>query len=64
MSDITNQMKKWISLFGKDYTNRNSLTLREMDQIYKKNYGITRTELNKLFLDNLDRSIKELSPKL
>ena len=60
MYDITDQMKKWISLFGKDYTNRNSLTLREMDQIYKKNYGVTRTELNKLFLDNLDRSIKIL----
>ncbi len=56
----TFQMKKWEQEFGKEYTDRNNYTVSAMDMLYKKNYGITRTGLNKLFLGNLDRSIKIL----
>lgn len=53
-------MKKWKTEFGKKYTDRNALTLEEMDKLYKKNYGITRTKLNNEFLGELDRSVRIL----
>ena len=56
----TKQLKAWRGKFGEDYTDRNSLKLKDVDGHYLKNYGITRTELNKEFLNNLNRSIKIL----
>lgn len=53
-------MEVWDGEFGKKYTNRNDLTLEEMEQLTEKNYGYTRTELNNEFIGNLDRSIKIL----
>jgi pseudaminic acid biosynthesis-associated methylase len=46
--------------FGKEYTDRNAHTLEELDELYRKNYGISDTELNREFLGDLDRSIKIL----
>jgi pseudaminic acid biosynthesis-associated methylase len=46
--------------FGKQYTDRNTLSLEEMEALYQRNYGMSRTELNELFLADLDRSIKIL----
>ena len=46
--------------FGNEYTDRNALTLEEMDRSYKRNYGITRTELNQAFVGDLDRSLRIL----
>lgn len=60
MAKKTEQMEKWAGQFGKEYTDRNALSLEEMEALYKRNYGITRTELNERFLGNLDRSIKIL----
>ena len=60
MSEITEQMKEWRDDFGKEYTDRNAVTLDEMDELYRKNYGITRTELNNLFIGKLDRAVKVL----
>ena len=31
-----------------------------MEELYTRNYGLTRTELNRRFLDNLDRSMRIL----
>lgn len=56
----TKQIKKWMDQFGDNYTDRNALTLEKMNLLYKKNYGLSRTKLNKIFLRNLDRSIKIL----
>lgn len=56
MSDITEQARNWMDTFGNEYTDRNALTLEEMDRSYKRNYGITRTELNQAFVGDLDRS--------
>jgi len=53
-------MKEWREDFGEEYTDRNALTLNEMNKLYKKNYGITRTELNNLFIGKLDRTVKVL----
>lgn len=46
---MTEQMKKWDGKFGKEYTKRN------IDA--KNNYSISRSKLNKLFLDGLDKNI-------
>jgi pseudaminic acid biosynthesis-associated methylase len=50
----------WRGAFGKEYTDRNALTLEQMDELYKKNYGVSRTKLNEVFLGDLDRSAKIL----
>ena len=60
MSKITKQMEKWAGEFGKEYTDRNALTLEEMERLYQKNYGVTRTEMNLEFIGDLGRSIRIL----
>lgn len=60
MSKITNQMSAWSGAFGKEYTDRNALSFEEMEAIYKRMYGVTRTELNERFLDGTDRSARIL----
>lgn len=56
----TKQLGEWLGDFGKKYTDRNSLSWRELNKLYKVNYGRTRTELNNEFLGKMDRSIKIL----
>lgn len=60
MPEITDQMQAWMGEFGKEYTERNVLTLEEMELLYKKQYGVTRTEMNSKFIGDLDRDIKVL----
>ncbi len=60
MSKITKQMDVWSSAFGKEYTDRNALSFEEMEAMYKRIYGVTRTELNQRFLDGMDRSARIL----
>lgn len=40
----------WQGEFGKEYTDRNRV---DFDELYARNYGISRTELNTEFLGNL-----------
>ena len=54
------QSETWKGKFGKDYTDRNVVTLEEIDRLYEKNHGVTRTELNEAFVGDLDRSVKIL----
>jgi len=54
------QMKMWSADFGKSYTDRNPKNIAEMDELYIKNFGITRTQLNIEFLNHLNRDIKIL----
>lgn len=56
----TRQMQEWAGEFGIEYTNRNSMSLQETDLMYKELYGFTRSEINSMFLDNLDRGMKIL----
>ncbi|MFA5238566.1 MAG: pseudaminic acid biosynthesis-associated methylase [Phycisphaerae bacterium] len=56
----TKQASVWEGQFGKEYTDRNTLTPPQLDQLYKRNYGVSRTELNVEFVDSFDRSIKIL----
>jgi len=54
------QTKEWAGDFGQEYTDRNAITVKEMNSLYKQQYGINRSELNALFLGRLNRSIKIL----
>ena len=56
----TSQLQRWNKIFGKEYTDRNKYTVSQLDKMYKKTYGITRTELNSQFIGKLDREIKIL----
>src|SRR3989338_5550928 len=63
MAKITFQEKTWAGSFGKKYTGdtaKNPKTLKDTDKLYIQMYGITKTQLNKEFFGNLDRSIKIL----
>lgn len=60
MHNLTEQASKWSGDFGREYTERNPQSIEEMEELYTRNYGLTRTELNQRFLDNLDRSMRIL----
>jgi pseudaminic acid biosynthesis-associated methylase len=60
MAPVSYQLKKWQGDFGKKYTNRNALTLSALEKLYKDRYGSTRTEMNRMFLGKMDRSIRIL----
>ncbi len=56
----TEQMQEWSGEFGKQYTDRNFMTLNEMEDLWISNYGFTRTQMNKKFLENLPFDMKIL----
>jgi pseudaminic acid biosynthesis-associated methylase len=60
MNEVTEQISKWRGSFGQEYTDRNPQTLQEMEDLYRKNYGFTRSELNRRFLDDMDRAMRIL----
>lgn len=56
----THQVSKWTGKFGREYTRRNSLTLPELDILYEKNYGVTRSQLNQRFLNDVPTNARIL----
>lgn len=54
------QEKKWTGRFGEGYVQRNPSGIEDMNRLYRKNFGITRTELNNEFLKGINRSSKIL----
>lgn len=46
--------------FSKEYTDRNAITLVELNEMYRKNFGIYRNDLNNLFVNDMNRDIKIL----
>src|SRR5688500_2777782 len=51
----TKQIETWSSDFGREYTDRNPHTAREMDEYYQTDFGVLRSKLNKDFLADLSR---------
>lgn len=49
----TPQLTAWRADFGRAYTDRNLVTAEEMDLLWKKNFGFTRTQLNQRFLSSI-----------
>jgi pseudaminic acid biosynthesis-associated methylase len=60
MDKFTSQMEIWAGQFGREYTERNPLSLPELEKVYKDLYGITRTEMNTRFIGDLNRDTKVL----
>ena len=60
MTKYTKQMKAWGQDFGKEYTDRNALTLDQLDDLYVKSLGIKRVDLNQEFIGNLSRDLRIL----
>ena len=60
MSKFTKQMAEWAGDFGREYTDRNALSLPELDLLYRGYFGITRTEMNSDFIGDFDRDMKVL----
>lgn len=55
-----NQISEWDGKFGKAYTDRNNLSAAQLDALYRKNFGITKTQMNKEFLAGLDADARIL----
>lgn len=51
----TAQMQVWQGEFGRAYTDRNTLDVEDMNALWFANYGITRREINQLFLQDIPK---------
>jgi pseudaminic acid biosynthesis-associated methylase len=60
MDRSNEQIHKWSSGFGKAYTDRNALTVEQMDKRSVQQLGVSRSELYKTFLGQIDHSIRIL----
>ena len=58
MEKKTDQMEKWAGQFGRNYTDRNPSSLTELEQLYRRNYGITRMQMNTLFLGDMPKTLE------
>lgn len=56
----TSQLLEWRGDFGKHYTDRNSLTAKQVDALWVRNYGVSRTELNRRFLKFISKDARIL----
>ncbi len=56
----TTQTEAWSGDFGASYTDRNPCTADDMDALYRKNFGLTRSELNREFIGGMDRASRIL----
>jgi len=62
MDNLTNQMKTWGGGFGKEYTDRNVRTLKQVAASYAERYGegVTPTKLKGEFIGHFSRSMRIL----
>jgi len=60
MVNLSAQLEKWKGAFGRAYTDRNIFSPSELDKLYKNKFGITRGQLNRLFLSRMNRSSRIL----
>jgi len=60
MDKNTDQINVWCGQFGKEYTDRNSPSLEDMEKYYITNFGISKTEMNRKFIGDMSRDIKIL----
>jgi pseudaminic acid biosynthesis-associated methylase len=56
----TPQKQRWSGDFGRDYTDRNTLSGAQVDALYQANYGVPRRELNETFLLDIPRHARIL----
>jgi pseudaminic acid biosynthesis-associated methylase len=51
----TEQAVVWKSDFGREYTDRNTLDVDSLDQLHRRNYGISKREINESFLRDIPK---------
>ena len=51
----TAQTATWKGDFGREYTDRNTLDADALDSLYRKNYGLTRTQINERCLRGIPK---------
>lgn len=51
----TEQTEVWKGAFGREYTDRNTFDADALDTLYRKNYGLSRTEINQSFLSGIPK---------
>jgi pseudaminic acid biosynthesis-associated methylase len=56
----TPQKQRWAGDFGRDYTDRNTLSAVQVDALYQTNYGVTRLQLNRTFLADIPKDARIL----
>ncbi len=56
----TEQIRTWSGDFGREYTDRNTFTPAQLDELYQRNYGITRSVINRRFLESIPRDARIL----
>ncbi len=54
----THQMGIWSGTFGREYTDRNAMSVAELDVLYEREFGIGRKAMNQVFLDPLPRDLR------
>lgn len=59
-SHETEQVRTWTGGFGRDYTDRNAYAPAQLDELYRRNYGVARTEINQRFLESIPRDARIL----
>src|SRR5690242_13404634 len=52
----TAQTRVWQGEFGRAYTDRNTLEMAELDALWSRNYGVSRSAINQTFLEGIPRS--------
>jgi pseudaminic acid biosynthesis-associated methylase len=57
---MTAQVEQWIGDFGRQYTERNMMTPKDLDSLWMRNYGVSRSAMNHQFLGGLGREFSIL----
>ena len=60
ISPETEQIRTWSGDFGRQYTDRNNYTPLQLDELYRKTYGVTRRELNQRLLERVPKDARIL----
>ena len=61
MKNLNYQKKTWLGSFGSEYTKRDmKLDLKVFEQYYVDNYGISKSEMNKVFCEYFKKNFKFL----
>lgn len=50
---MTEQLNEWSNKFGDEYTKRNLMEVKKVDDLSVETYGISRSDMNRDFLDFL-----------
>ena len=59
-SNDTDQMKTWKGDFGQQYTDRNPQVAADVEALYNRNFGFSRTSINERFLSGVPKSFRIL----